>query len=242
LSPPPAGHHSFKARFVAPLCRARAAAADFGRPVFGAAAFFLAARAAGVRVPRAQLCSTAGVSSEEFGSTLAQMEALCADMFGDVDEDEEGGEGADGVAQGKAGARKKAARTDARPAAVPALAALRMVATTPAVRASPRKATQQQVQALQQQKAEEECTPGGASRNGGGTKARRTPGEAPVAAGATPASSARLTRAAAAGAVAGAGAGGSPTPRRSSASKRSRLSFDSGDAAPAAAKTPRATS
>lgn len=72
---------SFKSRFVTSLGRKQSASADFSRPVFAAAAFALAARAAGIRVPRPQLCAAAGVAPAELTAMLTQMAHLCADLF-----------------------------------------------------------------------------------------------------------------------------------------------------------------
>ena len=69
---------------MAPLGQ-RAAQADFTRPVFPAAAFFLACRAAKVPVDRAQLCSAVGIAGSDLSPVLASMQELCAA--------EEGGQG-----------------------------------------------------------------------------------------------------------------------------------------------------
>ena len=218
---------SFKARFVAPLGRS-AATADFSRPVFGAVAFYMAARAAGVRVPRAQLCSAAGVSAEEFGSTLAQMEELCGDLFDDGDDDDAGGqEGA------KSKKRKSGGRSSADAAQAAAAGVVGAVRLPPllglATRASPRKLPQQQRQERQQQLGGSTPRGGASMRTPGGDvgRAKRTPASP---AHTTPAS-ARRTRAAAGAEAAGAGAsaGRSPAVRAGgSAAKRARLSFESG--------------
>ena len=62
---------------MAPLGQ-RAAQADFTRPVFPAAAFFLACRAAKVPVDRAQLCSAVGIAGSDLSPVLAAMQELCA--------------------------------------------------------------------------------------------------------------------------------------------------------------------
>jgi origin recognition complex subunit 6 len=67
---------------VAPLERARAAAADFSRPVFVAAAFYLAARSQKVSINRPQLCAAVGIASAELSTVVAAMEELCADLLG----------------------------------------------------------------------------------------------------------------------------------------------------------------
>jgi hypothetical protein len=67
----------YKARLVAPLGQ-RAAQADFTRPAFPAAAFFLACRAAKVPVDRAQLCSAVGIAGSDLSPVLASMQELCA--------------------------------------------------------------------------------------------------------------------------------------------------------------------
>ncbi len=243
---------SFKARFVAPLGRAHAAAADFGRPVFVAAAFFLAARAAGVRVQRAALCSAAGVAAGELAATLTQMEALCADLFRGADAEADA-DGAAGGGEKDAAARKKRARAaeglEAGIAMLPPLPqqqAVPLAAASGALRAaltSPPVARAQRAQHATPRAAVRCSSP----KAGGSARARRTPGSAGAGAGApagTPASSARRTRAAAVADAASGGSAGAArraaaaaaqqTPR--SAAKRGRLSFEDGAAA---AKTPR---
>ena len=66
---------------MAPLGQ-RAAQADFTRPVFPAAAFFLACRASKVHVDRSQLCSAVGIASSDLSPVLASMQELCAASTG----------------------------------------------------------------------------------------------------------------------------------------------------------------
>ncbi|XP_051146144.1 origin of replication complex subunit 6 [Andrographis paniculata] len=76
------GLSSFKERFTASLPSSRRGSADFTRPVFTAAAFYLCAKKQKLKADKFKLIELAGTSESEFSSVCTSMLDLCFDAFG----------------------------------------------------------------------------------------------------------------------------------------------------------------
>eukprot|EP00850_Spirogloea_muscicola_P014257 SM000101S09255 [mRNA] locus=s101:207571:210549:+ [translate_table: standard] len=72
----------YKQRFLAALPASRRASADFGRPVFAVATFYLTAKKHKLKVDRLKLLEVAGISEQEFASVCTSMLDLCYDRLG----------------------------------------------------------------------------------------------------------------------------------------------------------------
>ncbi|CAN8239102.1 unnamed protein product [Cochlearia groenlandica] len=77
-----AGLSAYKERFLASLPVSRRANADFTRPVFTAAAFYLCAKKQKLKVDKNRLIEVCGTSESEFLCVLASMMDLCSEIFG----------------------------------------------------------------------------------------------------------------------------------------------------------------
>ncbi|KAJ1423628.1 Origin recognition complex, subunit 6 [Sesbania bispinosa] len=72
----------YKDRFLSSLPASRRASADFTRPVFTAAAFYLCAKKQKLKVDKLKLIELCGTSESEFSSVSTTMKDLCHDVFG----------------------------------------------------------------------------------------------------------------------------------------------------------------
>ncbi|KAM0014978.1 putative origin recognition complex, subunit 6 [Helianthus debilis subsp. tardiflorus] len=72
----------YKERFIASLPPSRRASADFTRPVFTAAGFYLCAKKHKLKVDKNKLIELSGTSEDEFSSVSTSMKDLCHDVFG----------------------------------------------------------------------------------------------------------------------------------------------------------------
>eukprot|EP00850_Spirogloea_muscicola_P016201 SM000130S27088 [mRNA] locus=s130:48920:51981:- [translate_table: standard] len=72
----------YKDRFLAALPASRRASADFGRPVFAVATFYLTAKKHKLKVDRLKLLEVAGISEKEFARVCTSMLDLCFDRLG----------------------------------------------------------------------------------------------------------------------------------------------------------------
>ncbi|XP_071717469.1 origin of replication complex subunit 6 [Rutidosis leptorrhynchoides] len=72
----------YRERFIASLPASRRASADFTRPVFTAAGFYLCAKKHKLKVDKNKLIELAGASEDEFSSVSTSMKDLCHDVFG----------------------------------------------------------------------------------------------------------------------------------------------------------------
>lgn len=72
----------YKQRFVAALPESRRTSADFSRPAFTAAAFFLCSRKNKLKVDKIRLMEICGASDPEFSNIIASMNDLCFDLVG----------------------------------------------------------------------------------------------------------------------------------------------------------------
>ncbi|KAG7598202.1 Origin recognition complex subunit 6 metazoa/plant [Arabidopsis suecica] len=73
---------SYKERFLASLPASRRANADFTRPVFTAAAFYLCAKKQKLKVDKLRLIEVCGTSESEFSCVSTSMTDLCFDCVG----------------------------------------------------------------------------------------------------------------------------------------------------------------
>ncbi|KFK44593.1 hypothetical protein AALP_AA1G278900 [Arabis alpina] len=73
---------SYKERFLASLPASRRANADFTRPVFTAAAFYLCAKKQKLKVDKLRLIEVCGTSESEFSCVSTSMMDLCFDCVG----------------------------------------------------------------------------------------------------------------------------------------------------------------
>ncbi|CAH2033852.1 unnamed protein product [Thlaspi arvense] len=73
---------SYKERFLASLPASRRANADFTRPVFTAAAFYLCAKKQKLKVDKLRLIEVCGTSESEFSCVSTSMTDLCFDFVG----------------------------------------------------------------------------------------------------------------------------------------------------------------
>ncbi|XP_062150048.1 origin of replication complex subunit 6 [Alnus glutinosa] len=76
------GFSLYKDRFLASLPASRRATADFARPVFIAAAFYLCAKKHKLKVDKIKLIEICGASESEFSYVSTSMKDLCHDVFG----------------------------------------------------------------------------------------------------------------------------------------------------------------
>ncbi|XP_010551536.1 PREDICTED: origin of replication complex subunit 6 [Tarenaya hassleriana] len=72
----------YKERFITSLPASRRANADFTRPVFTAAAFYLCAKKQKLKVDKNRLIEVCGTSESEFSCVSTSMKDLCYDCFG----------------------------------------------------------------------------------------------------------------------------------------------------------------
>lgn len=72
----------YQDRFRTSLPPSRRASADFSRPVFTAAAFYLCAKRHKLKVDKMKLIELCGTSEPEFASVSTSMNDLCFDVFG----------------------------------------------------------------------------------------------------------------------------------------------------------------
>ncbi|KAH0753946.1 hypothetical protein KY290_024216 [Solanum tuberosum] len=72
----------YKDRFRTSLPPSRRASADFSRPVFTAAAFYLCAKRHKLKVDKMKLIELCGTSEPEFANVSTSMNDLCFDVFG----------------------------------------------------------------------------------------------------------------------------------------------------------------
>ncbi|MCD9644275.1 Origin of replication complex subunit 6 [Datura stramonium] len=72
----------YKDRFRASLPPSRRASADFSRPVFTAAAFYLCAKRHKLKVDKMKLIELCGTAESEFANVSTSMNDLCFDVFG----------------------------------------------------------------------------------------------------------------------------------------------------------------
>ncbi|KAG0589281.1 hypothetical protein M758_1G008400 [Ceratodon purpureus] len=72
----------YKQRFVAALPESRRISADFSRPAFTAAAFFLCSKKNKLKVDKVRLMEICGTSDPEFGNIVTSMNDLCFDLVG----------------------------------------------------------------------------------------------------------------------------------------------------------------
>eukprot|EP00850_Spirogloea_muscicola_P012685 SM000083S22732 [mRNA] locus=s83:179443:182473:- [translate_table: standard] len=72
----------YKQRFLAALPASRRASADFGRPIFAVATFYLTAKKHKLKVDRLKLLEVAGIAEQEFASVCTSMLDLCYDRLG----------------------------------------------------------------------------------------------------------------------------------------------------------------
>ncbi|PHT33947.1 Origin of replication complex subunit 6 [Capsicum baccatum] len=72
----------YKDRFRSSLPPSRKASADFSRPVFTSAAFYLCAKRHKLKVDKMKLIEVCGTSESEFANVSTSMNDLCFDVFG----------------------------------------------------------------------------------------------------------------------------------------------------------------